>query len=278
MRRQTEPDGAEGKNRMISYIDTHAHIDDSAFDGDRDALLERLFAEGFRYIIDPAVDRAGSERLAELSARWPGLYFCAGIHPEEVCSAEPSDYARLETLTAKDSPFRSKVAAIGETGLDYHYGAETKQEQQENFRLNIRLALKNGLPLVIHDREAHQDTFDILREEGGFETGVLFHCYSGSAEFARELQKYGCYFSLGGAVTFKNARKFEEIVGSISKDRILPETDSPYMAPEPVRGRRNDPANLKYIYPRLAMLMGMDTEAAAEQFLANSERFFGIRI
>jgi len=261
---------------MISYIDTHAHIDDTAFDEDRDALLERLFAEGFRYIIDPAVTRANTERLAELSARWPKLYFCAGIHPEEVGSIQEPDYEFLRRITAKESPYRSKIAAIGETGLDYHYGADEKPAQHENFRRNIRLALEAELPLVVHDREAHQDTFDILLEEGGFNTGVLFHCYSGSAEFARELLKYNCYFSFGGAVTFKNARKFEEVIKAIPADHILPETDSPYMAPEPVRGRRNDPGNLKYIYPRLAALMGLDVEAAAEQFLANSAKFFGI--
>ena len=171
-----------------------------------------------------------------------------------------------------------KIAAVGETGLDYHYDFSPRDIQVENFRKNIRLALKYGLPLIVHDREAHEDSLKVLLEENAFSGKVLFHCFSGSAEFAQELLKYGCMFSFGGAVTFKNARKFEGIFKVIPPEHILPETDSPYMAPEPKRGTRNDSSNLQYIYPRLAVLSGMNENDFEEQMIRNTRDFFGIII
>ena len=259
---------------MNFYIDTHAHYSDNAYDADREELLGSLAAENVGIVIDPAVDVASAEKAISIGKGRDGYYCAAGIHPHECGDADADDYMRLEELL-KGARER-KIVAVGETGLDYHYDFAPKEKQHDNFRRNIELALRYRLPLIVHDREAHKDTYDILLSEGGFETRVLFHCYSGSGVFSAELLKKGCYFSFGGAVTFKNARKFEEVVGSLPSDRILPETDSPYMSPEPRRGRRNDSTNLKYIYPRLALYMKLPPEKVFEVFCANTARFFEI--
>ena len=262
---------------MIRYIDTHAHYDDEKFAADRPELIDRLLKNDVALIIDPATDLVSSRRVVELSMKYNNYYCAVGIHPHEAAEAAESDYTALSVLCDPASPGSEKILAIGETGLDYHYDFSPRDVQAENFRRNIRLALKHGLPLIVHDREAHQDTLTVLKEENAFNTKVLYHCYSGSAEYAKVLTGLGCYFSFGGAVTFRNAAKFEEVVRTIPNDRILPETDSPYMAPEPVRGTRNDSSNLKYIYPVLARLMGVGIAEAAEIFADNTARFFGVR-
>ena len=260
---------------LAGYIDTHAHYDDSAFDGCREELIGSLFDRGMILIIDPAVDMASSMRIIELSSEFPGYYCAVGIHPHEALKASGADYEKLEELSSSDCARVNKIVAIGETGLDYHYDFSPRDVQQDNFRKNIRIALKNELPLIIHDREAHSDTFSILKEEEAFSGKVLFHCYSGSAEFAEQLLKYGCYFSFGGAITFKNAAKFDSVLKTIPREKILPETDSPYMSPEPKRGTRNDSSNLKYIYARLALHLGMETDELIRLLMDNTARFFG---
>jgi TatD DNase family protein len=264
-------------DKMIRYIDTHAHYDDERFDADRSQVIGGLLDHEVALIIDPATDLNSSRRVLELSTKYPNFYCAVGVHPHQAAEASECDIEALSVLCEPSSPGADKIVAIGETGLDYHYDFSPRDVQLANFRRNIRLALKHKLPLIVHDREAHQDTLTVLREENGFDTRVLYHCYSGSAEYAKELTELGCFFSFGGAVTFKNAKKFEDIVLAIPIDRILPETDSPYMAPEPVRGTRNDSSNLKYIYPVLARLMGLSIEEAAAVFADNTARFFGIR-
>ena len=261
---------------MNTFIDIHAHYHDEAFEPDRLEVIRRQFEGGVRLIVDPAVDLGTSLKVIELARQFDNYYCCAGIHPHQAGEATPDDYAVLRGLCAPGNAGVNKIVAIGETGLDYHYDFAPRTVQADNFRQNIRLALECGLPLVVHDREAHRDTLDILLEEHAFDTRVLFHCYSGSAEFAQELVGLGCMFSFGGAVTFKNARKFEDVFRVIPLDRLLPETDSPYMAPVPVRGTRNTSLNLEYIYPRLACLAGVDAAELPGLLEANAARFFGI--
>ena len=264
---------------MNRYIDTHAHYSDEAFDEDRTELIKELFGSGTVCIIDPGIDRASSEKASGIAREIAGYYCAAGIHPHNAEAAVPEDYELIGRLIENGSlKSGGKIAAVGETGLDYHYDFSPRDIQVENFRKNIRLALKYGLPLIVHDREAHEDSLKVLLEENAFSGKVLFHCFSGSAEFAQELLKYGCMFSFGGAVTFKNARKFEGIFKVIPPEHILPETDSPYMAPEPKRGTRNDSSNLQYIYPRLAVLSGMNENDFEEQMIRNTRDFFGIII
>ena len=264
-------------DQMIRYIDTHAHYDDERFEADRTSVINSLLNRDIALIVDPATDLESSRLILELSMTFPNYYCAVGIHPHQASDAAECDIEALSVMCDRGSPGSEKIVAIGETGLDYHYDFSPRDVQIENFRRNIQLALKHKLPLIVHDREAHQDTLAVLREENGFDTRVLYHCYSGSAEYAKELTELGCFFSFGGAVTFKNAKKFEEIIRVIPNDRILPETDSPYMAPEPVRGTRNDSSNLKYIYPVLARLMGLSNDEAAAVFADNTARFFGIR-
>ena len=261
---------------MNGYVDTHAHYDDGAFDGDRLELIQKLFDGGIDLIVDPAVDLRSSLAVIDLSKRFPDYYCAVGIHPHEASEASYTDYETIRALSSPDNAFHNKIVAIGETGLDYHYDFSPRDVQMDNFRRNIRIALDNRLPLIVHDREAHADTLMVLEEENAFRGKVLFHCYSGSAEFATRLSDLGCWFSFGGAVTFKNAAKFDGVLKAIPRERILPETDSPYMAPEPVRGTRNDSSNLKYIYARLSVLLGIDADELKETMKRNAAGFFGI--
>ena len=262
---------------MKRYIDTHAHYADAAFDIDRDELIKKMFENGVVCIIDPAVDLASSVKALGIARNYNNYYCAAGIHPHEAGDASEEDYHKLASLIKDDLKNAGrKIVAVGETGLDYHYDFSPRDIQIENFRKNIRLALELGLPLIVHDREAHADCFKVLLEESAFSGKVLYHCYSGSAEYALELLKYGCMFSFGGAVTFKNAKKFDEIFKVIPPGNILPETDSPYMAPEPLRGSRNNSLNLQYIYPRLSLLTGMDEADLEVQMAENTKRFFNI--
>lgn len=263
---------------MKGYVDTHAHYDDKAFDVDRDAVLRSLFDNGIRTIIDPAVDRKSTEKIIDIAQKYDSFFCAAGIHPHEASNASDCDYEYISAVSRGSEALKNKIVAIGETGLDYHYDFSPADVQKVNFRKNIRIALENGLPLIVHDREAHEDTFRILSEEDAFSGKVLYHCYSGSAEYAAELVKKGCFFSFGGAVTFKNAKKFESVLKAIPTERILPETDSPYMAPEPLRGTRNYSGNLRYIYPKLASLLSLDEDAFSELMFANTADFFGIAV
>jgi TatD DNase family protein len=258
------------------YVDTHAHYDDGAFESDRLELIQKLFDGGIELIVDPAVDLKSSLAVIDISKRFPGYYCAVGIHPHEASDASDTDYETIRALSAPDNAVLNKIVAIGETGLDYHYDFSPRDLQADNFRKNIRIALDNCLPLIVHDREAHADTLKILEEENAFHGKVLFHCYSGSAEFASRLTDLGCWFSFGGAITFKNAAKFDGVLKAIPKERILPETDSPYMAPVPVRGTRNDSSNLKFIYARLSVLMGIDEEELKELMKHNAAEFFGL--
>ena len=266
-------------NEFKGYIDTHAHYSDEAFDSDRYELIGRLLHGDILCIIDPAVDFASSVFALEISKQFSGYYCAAGIHPHNASEVQSDDYDKLcDLIVADQADNERKIVAVGETGLDYHYMFSPKEVQIENFRKNIRIALRFGLPLIVHDREAHADTFNVLREEHAFEGKVLYHCYSGSAEYAAELLKYGCMFSFGGAVTFKNAKKFESVLKVIPPCSILPETDSPYMSPVPVRGTRNDSSNLKYIYPALASALGIEETDFSGMMIENTRRFFGICI
>ncbi len=263
---------------MEKYIDTHAHYIDDSFGEDRTELVGRLLSDCVECIVEPATDLATSREILSFAARFDNYYCAAGIHPHEAGSAGPDDVGLIRELIASDARGAKKIVAVGETGLDFHYDFSPRDIQESNFRSNIRLALEYSLPLIVHDREAHERTFEILREENAFDTKVLFHCYSGSAGFAEMLIPHGVYFSFGGAVTSRNSKKFEEIFRTVPYDRILPETDSPYMAPEPVRGTRNDSSNLVYIYKRISELTGTSAEELARIFRDNTGRFFGITI
>ena len=251
----------------MTLFDTHAHYDDEAFDADRDAVLTAF--DGL--VIDPGCTLESSRAAVELAARHPHVYAAVGIHPENCGDYVPEHLDALRRLARQP-----KVVAIGEIGLDYYWAENPpRQFQQQVFRAQLALALELALPVIVHDREAHGDSLAIVKEFSGLR-GV-FHCYSGSAEMARELLDSGWYLGFDGPVTYKNARKALEVAEMAPADRILIETDSPYLSPVPMRGKRNDSRNVVYIAEKLAQIKGMTTEEMAELTMANGKRLFGIR-
>ncbi len=250
------------------YFDTHAHYDDDAFNEDRDVLLPEIYASGVELIIDPGCDMESSRRSLELAEKYPFMYSAVGIHPEEI-----SKPYSLEMLSAM--AHNEKCVAIGEIGLDYYWDAEHKTEQKEIFVRQTELAVSLNMPVIIHDREAHADSMEIVSRYGRELRGV-FHCYSGSAEMAKELLKRGWYLGFDGPTTYKNARKTIEVLEICPLDRILIETDSPYLSPVPMRGKRNDSRNLRYIVSKIAEVKGESEEKIAEITLENGRTLFGI--
>lgn len=252
------------------FFDTHAHYDDKAFDADRGALLESLAESGVELIIDPGCTLESSRKAIELSEKYPFMYAAVGIHPEELGDYTEEALRETEKLAA-----HPKCAAIGEIGLDYYWDDTHKQEQKELFIRQAEMAIRLGKPVIVHDREAHGDSMDIVKSVKGL-TGV-FHCYSGSAEMAKELLKLGWYLGFDGPVTYKNARKTLEVLEICPLDRILIETDSPYLSPVPMRGKRNHSGNLEYIAAKIAEVKGESFDNICRITLENGKRLFNIQ-
>ena len=252
------------------YFDTHAHYDDEDFDADREALLASMPEKGVDLIVNPGCGESSSLQAIALSRRFPHVYAAVGWHPQEADDFDASSEDKLRSW-AKEP----KVVAIGEIGLDYYYEGASKEKQRDVFARQLALAAELGLPAIVHDREAHADSMEIVRRFPGVK-GV-FHCYSGSVEMARELISLGWYLSFTGAVTFKNARKAPEVVACLPDDRIMIETDSPYLAPVPYRGRRNDSTLLQPIAQKIAEIRGSTADEVAALTKENGLRFFGIQ-
>ncbi len=256
--------------RYRGIFDSHAHYDDAAFDADRDAVLSSFLpAHGVAGVVDCGADLASSEAAAALAARYPHVCAAAGIHPEGVKDL-PDDWEdALRSLLAKP-----KIVAVGEIGLDYHFKENAPRErQQEVFERQVRLANELGLPIVVHDREAHADTLRILQK---LRPAGVVHCFSGSVEMARQILGLGMYIGLGGAVTFQNARVPVEVAAMVPDDRLVLETDCPYMAPVPFRGKRNDSSLIAYTAERIAAVRKTDAQALIDLARRNTERLFRI--
>lgn len=250
-------------------FDTHAHMDDSAFDADREALLASLPEKGIGLLMNPGCSLASSRNAVALAESFDYIYAAVGSHPDaarEVCPEVIAEYRTLCKLP--------RVKAIGEIGLDYHYEDVPRGIQQSAFRSQMALAAELDLPVIVHEREAHEDGMRIVEEFPGV-TGV-FHCYSGSLDMAKWLIARGWYIGFTGVLTFKNARKALEVAGNIPLDRIVLETDCPYMSPEPFRGKRNDPGKLYRMAERLAELRGMTVEEVQERTFENGRRLYRI--
>ena len=251
-------------------FDTHAHMDDRAFDEDREVLLARLPEQGIGLLMNPGCSLASSRDAVALAARYDYIYAAVGSHPDAADEVTPAVLDEYRML-CKRNP---KVRAIGEIGLDYHYEDVPRQRQQEAFRAQMGLAAELTLPVIVHEREAHEDGMRIVEEFPSVK-GV-FHCYSGSAEMAKWLVSRGWYIGFTGVLTFKNARKAVETAASIPLDRIVLETDCPYMSPEPFRGKRNDPTRLYRMAEALASLWGISPEEAQAITFENGKRLYGI--
>ena len=250
-------------------FDTHAHYDDKAFDSDRDDLLKSLADEGVGRVLNPGCDMKSTRAALSLSVQYDYIYFAAGIHPEELDDATEDNLSELFQLAR-----HNKCVAIGEIGLDYYWDDTRKDEQKTLFCRQIEMALALDLPVIIHDREAHADSMEIVCAYPKLR-GV-FHCYSGSAEMAKELLKRGWYLGFDGPVTYKNARKTPEVLEICPLDRILIETDSPYLSPAPLRGTRNDSRNLRYVIEKIADIKGRSAEEIERTTWENAGRLFHI--
>ena len=251
-------------------FDTHAHMDDRAFEEDREELLSRLPQEGIALLMNPGCSQASSLAAVELAKRYDYLYAAVGSHPD---AADEVNEAALDCYRSlcREHP---KVKAIGEIGLDYHYEDIPRDIQQRAFRAQMALAREEKLPVIVHEREAHEDGMNIVAEFPEV-TGV-FHCYSGSLEMAKWLIDRGWYIGFGGVLTFKNARKALEVAANIPLERIVLETDCPYMAPEPFRGKRNDPGKLYRVAEKLAQLRGLTAEEVQTVTLENGKKLYRI--
>ena len=251
-------------------FDTHAHYDDEAFDADRDTVLTALPGQGVGLVLNPGCDVESSRKAVQYAAAYPHVYAAVGIHPENCGGYTAGDLAVLERLAQQPG-----VTAIGEIGLDYYWAENPPRElQQQVLRDQLALARELALPVIIHDREAHADTLAIIREFPGI-TGV-FHCFSGSPEMAQELLKLGWYLGFDGPVTYKNARRAPEVAAVTPLDRMLIETDSPYMTPVPYRGKRNDSGYVHLVAEKLAEWKGVTPEEMARITTENGKRLFRI--
>ena len=251
-------------------FDTHAHMDDRAFDEDREALLSRLPEEGIGLLMNPGCSLASSRAACALAGNYDYIYAAVGSHPDAAAEVCPEVLEQYRVLI-RENP---KVRAIGEIGLDYHYEDIPREIQKEAFRAQMALAAELNLPVIVHEREAHGDGMAIVREFPTV-TGV-FHCYSGSLEMARELISLGWYIGFTGVLTFKNARKALEVAAALPLERIVLETDCPYMSPEPFRGKRNDPGKLYRMAQALAALRGLSEEEIQRVTLENGRRLYRI--
>lgn len=251
-----------------NIFDTHAHYDDSRFDEDRTELLSSLLNGNVSGIINCGCDLKSSLETVTLTEKHPRLYGAVGVHPHEAEEITDEDLEKIKELYSNE-----KVVAVGEIGLDYFYDFSPREKQIELFRKQIITANELGLPVIIHDRDAHEDTMNILKE---LKPKGVVHCFSGSAEMAKEILKLGLYIGIGGAVTFKNARKPVEVVEMLPLDRLLLETDAPYMTPVPFRGKRCDSSHIAYTAEKIAEIKGIDAQELIDRCTENAKALFGI--
>ena len=250
-------------------IDTHAHFDDKAFDEDRELVLTQLSEHGIGRVINSGASLEGCNRTIELTEKYDFIYGTLGIHP---CDCEDLKEEDIQWL--KQQCVRQKIVAVGEIGLDYYWDEPDRELQKKWFARQMKLAKEIQLPMVIHSRDAAQDTINMMKEYHAQEVGGVIHCYSYSKESAKDYLDMGFYFGIGGVVTFQNGKKLKEVVEYLPMDRILTETDSPYLSPVPNRGKRNDSRNLPYVVAEIARIKGLSVEEVEAICLENAHRLY----
>jgi TatD DNase family protein len=251
-------------------IDTHCHLFDEEFDIDREDTIKRAIDSGVEKMILVGFSHKTNQLAQEMAKKWNVFYPTAGLHPSEASLNYLNDFLEFKSFVEKN-----KVYAIGECGLDYHWDVTYKEEQKKLFRLQCEYAIEKDLPIIVHSRDAAKDTFDIIASYKGKLKGVM-HCYSGSKELALEYIKLGFYISLGGPVTFKNAKEPKEVAKAVPLDLLLIETDCPYLAPTPMRGKRNESSYVKYVRDEIASLKGITPKEVEEATTKNAIRLFKI--
>lgn len=247
-------------------FDTHSHYDDKVFNEDRDALLLGLKDSGVGKVVSVGADMSSCRAALDLAEQYDFVYCSLGVHPSEVEELTEDDMMFLQENASYE-----KVVAIGEIGLDYHWSEPEKEVQKKWFRRQIELAKQTNLPIIIHSREAAEDTKHIIKDTKAYECGGVIHCYSYSPEMAKEFVAMGYYIGVGGVVTFKNARKLVQTVETIPLEKIVLETDCPYLSPEPHRGERNDSTRLIYVAQKIADIKGITKEEVVETTRKNAE-------
>jgi TatD DNase family protein len=254
----------------MPIFDTHAHYDSSAFNADRDEVISSLPDAGVALVVDPGCDVESSRAAVALAEKYPHVYAAVGLHPEDCAGAGEAEFAAIRALCGHE-----KVVAIGEIGLDYYWAENPPREfQQAVFRRQLELAIELDLPVIIHDREAHGDSLAIVLEYP--QVRGVFHCFSGSPEMAQELLKRGWYLGFDGPITYKNAKRAPEVSAITPLDRIVVETDSPYLTPVPYRGKRNDSTKLPYVLEKLAEWKGVSIDEMTRVTWENGLRLFGL--
>lgn len=252
------------------YIDTHCHLDDKKFDGNIDNTINEFLSAGVGRVIDVGCNFSSSLAVKEQAEKYSCIYFAAGYHPSDI-----DDFNEREKLETIKLLSHKKCVAVGEIGLDYHWRKDNIERQKEGFIEQIEIAYQNKLPISIHIRDAMGDGLELLRQnKNKLIYGGVMHCFSGSVEIAKEVLKLGLYISFGGTLTFKNSKNAIEVAKMLPSDKILTETDSPYLAPEPLRGSVNSPKNIPIIVEKLAEIRGEDKEKLKEQIFDNAKRLF----
>lgn len=252
-------------------FDSHAHLDNDRFNDDFAEVLANAKEVGVDLILNPAVNLETSQKAIALAEQYDFIYAAIGFHPHDA-----KDYNDDMENKLKELAKHPKVRAIGEIGLDFYYDNSERDVQREVFKRQIALAKEVHLPIQIHARDADGEVFETLLQEGAFENGVLMHCYSGSAELAQRYVQQGAYLSISGSVTFKNNKKTPAVVAAVPLERLMIETDSPYLTPSPYRGKRNEPARVYYVCQKIAEIKGLSFEEVASVTKENAKRFFGI--
>lgn len=254
----------------MKLFDTHAHLDDEQFDEDRELIIGNIINSEIDLVVNVGADLKTSINSIELAKQYEFIYAAVGIHPHDVSKCTDNDLEQLKKLAQEE-----KVVAIGEIGLDYFYNYSSVEDQKRWFAMQIKLAEALKMPFIVHSRDASEDTFNIIKENQVNSPFVL-HCFSQSMEMAKRYIDLGGYISFAGPVTYKKSNKLREVIKHVPLDRILVETDSPYLSPEPLRGKRNNPVNVKYVAELIANELEMDFEEFSERTYANGKRFFGI--
>ncbi len=257
----------------MELFDSHCHVDEEKFDGDREEVLARMRAAGVTRYAVIGSDMASSRHAADYAQNHAGCWAAVGIHPHEARTLRPGDLELLAQWVREE-----RVQAIGEIGLDYYYDLSPRDVQAQVCEAQMELAWELDVPVAYHIRDAHQDMLDIMKRHRSHLTGGIIHCFSGSWEIAKEYLKLGYYISFAGPVTFRKAPKLQECAVNVPRDRLLIETDSPYLAPEPVRGRRNEPTNVRYVCEKLAALRGESVEELAACTTRNALAAYRIQV
>lgn len=263
--------GVQDRKVEKMIFETHGHYDDEQFDEDRERLIAEFLEKDIDKVMNVGADMQSSRNSVELAGKYPHFYAAVGVHPSEVGDLTEDDMQALKQMTLENP----KVEAIGEIGLDYHFDDDPPRDVQKKwFIRQLELAQELGMPIIIHSRDAASDTMEILKDMDGGRNGGVIHCYSYSREQAREYIKMGFHIGVGGVVTFKNSRRLQEVVEDIPLEKIVLETDSPYMAPVPFRGTRNSALNIPYIAEKIAEIKGVPVQKVYDQTYANALKMY----